>query len=91
MATIDLALINSQGYGRPVPPEMDRHMVKYVVGIRKTAMEKQGLAKLLETEPQDHSDVFYAVRTHLNQLGWDTSVYNDNTAGGSKRRKTRQC
>jgi hypothetical protein len=87
LVEVDLDLIKSQGYGRPVPPEMDRHMVKYVIGLRKFSKEKYGLAKLLETEPQDHSDVFYAVRTHLNQLGWDTSVYNDNTAGGSKRRK----
>lgn len=29
----------------------------------------------------------YAARTWLNQHGWDTSVYNDNTTGGSARRK----
>ena len=27
------------------------------------------------------------LRTWLNQHGWDTSVYNDNTTGGTSRRK----
>jgi hypothetical protein len=85
MAKIDLALINSNGHGRPVPKEMDRHIIKFVVGNRKEAIEAN--PSLFQTEPWDHSDVFYAARTWLNQHGWDTSVYNDNTTGGSKRRK----
>jgi len=85
LTKLDVALINSQGYGRPVPLEMDRHMVKYVIGLRKAAVEAH--SNLIEDEPHDHSDVFYAVRTHLNQLGWDTSCYNDNAAGGADRRK----
>jgi hypothetical protein len=69
---------------------MDRHMVKYVVWQRKIAVEK-ALANNdnspFVTNRWDHSDVFYAIRTHLNQLGWDTSVYTDTVSGGSKRRK----
>jgi hypothetical protein len=42
---------------------------------------------LFQIERWDHSDVFYAARTWLNQHGWDTSVYNDTTAGGANRRK----
>ena len=85
MAKLDLALINSDGHGRPVPKEMDRHMVKFVVGNRKEAIESN--PSLFQTQRWDHSDVFYAVRTWLNQHNWDTSVYNDNTTGGTKRRK----
>jgi hypothetical protein len=85
MAKIDLALINSDGHGRPVPKEMDRHMVKFVIGKRKEAIESD--SSLFQTERWDHSDVFYAARTWLNQHGWDTSVYNDNTTGGARRRK----
>jgi hypothetical protein len=85
MANIDLALINSSGRGRPVPKEMDRHMVKFIVRRRKDAIEVD--PSLLQTERWDHSDVFYAARTWLNQHGWDTSVYNDNIAGGATRRK----
>src|SRR5829696_1017594 len=85
MAKIDLGLINSAGNGRPVPKEMDRHIIKFVVGNRKNAIEAN--PSLFQIEPWDHSDVFYAARTLLNQHGWDTSVYNDNTAGGAKRRK----
>ena len=68
-----------------MPKEIDRHMIKYVIGLRKNAIEAN--PDLLRTERWDHSDVFYAVRTYLNQLGWDTSVYNDNTFGGKDRRK----
>jgi len=60
-------------------------MVKWVIGNRKIAIESNPI--LFQTEPWDHSDVFYAVRTWLNQHDWDTSVYNDNTVGGAKRRK----
>jgi hypothetical protein len=43
---------------------------------------------LFQTERWDHSDVFYASRTHLNQQGWDTSVYNDSIGKeGTQRRK----
>lgn len=86
MAKIDLGLINSDGDDRPVPKEMDRHIIKFVVGRRKNAIESN--PNLIKTEPWDHSDVFYAARTWLNQHKWDTSVYNDNTAGGTDRRKT---
>ena len=85
MTKLDLALIHSNGYGRPVPKEMDRHIVKFVVGNRKEATELN--PSLFQTQRWDHSDVFYAARTWLNQHGWDTSVYNDNTKGGAQRRK----
>jgi hypothetical protein len=90
MTKLDLALISQQGYGQRVPKEMDRHMVKFVVGQRKTAVET-ALANNdnspFVTNRWDHSDVFYQTRTWLNQHGWDTSVYNDDVAGGSDRRK----
>ncbi|MFL6360383.1 MAG: hypothetical protein ACJ72V_13710 [Nitrososphaeraceae archaeon] len=90
MTKLDLDLILEQGDGRPVPKEMDRHMVKYVVWQRKAAVEK-ALANNdnspFVTNRWDHSDVFYAIRTHLNRLGWDTSVYTDAVSAGSKRRK----
>ena len=85
MTKLDLDLIFSHGHGHPVPKEMDRQMVKYIIGQRKDAIEKN--PRLLETERWDHSDVFYSIRTHLNQHGYDTSVYNDNVRGGSDRRK----
>jgi hypothetical protein len=85
MAKLDLALIHSNGDGRPVPKEMDRHIIKFVVGNRKSAIEEN--PSLFQTEPWDHSDVFYAARTWLNQHDWDTSIYNDNTTGGAQRRK----
>ena len=85
MAKIDLGLINADGRGRPVPKEMDRHMVKFIVGKRKEAIETD--SSLFQVERWDHSDVFYTARTWLNQHGWDTSVYNDNIAGGATRRK----
>ena len=90
LTNLNLDLIFQQGYGRPVPKEIDRHMVKYVVGQRKAAVEK-ALANNdnspFVTNRWDHSDVFYQIRTHLNRLGWDTSVYTDAVLGGSKRRK----
>lgn len=85
MTKLDLGLIFSYGHGIPVPREMDRHMVKYIIGQRKNAIEEN--PGLLETERWDHSDVFYSIRTHLNQHDFDTSVYNDNVGGGSDRRK----
>lgn len=85
MAKLDLDLISTNGNGRPVPKEMDRHIIKYIIGERKKAIEAD--PTLFETERWDHSDVFYASRTHLNQLGWDTSVYNDEIVGGANRRK----
>jgi hypothetical protein len=85
MAKLDLALIHSNGHGRPVPKEMDRHIVKFVIGNRKEATESN--PSLFQTQRWDHSDVFYSARTWLNQHGWDTSVYNDNTKGGAQRRK----
>lgn len=85
MAKIDLNRINSHGDGKPVSKEMDRHMVKFIVGKRKKTIEVD--PSLFQVERWDHSDVFYTVRTWLNQHGWDTSVYNDNTAGGANRRK----
>ena len=85
MAKIDLDRINSQGHGELVPKEMDRHMVKFIVGKRKKAIEAD--PSLFQVERWDHSDVFYAARTWLNQHGWDTSVYNDNISGGATRRK----
>lgn len=59
-------------------------MVKYVIGQRKEAIERD---KSLFQYPWDQSDVFYAIRTHLNKLGWDTSFYSDNVSGGYDRRK----
>jgi hypothetical protein len=85
MTKLNLALINSNGRNRPVPLEMDRHIVKFVIGNRKNAVDNN--PELLLTERWDHSDVFYGARTWLNQHDWDTSVYNDNTTGGAKRRK----
>ena len=85
LAKIDLGLINADGRGRPVPKELDRHIVKYIIGQRKTAIDAD--PSLLQTYRWDHSDVFYAARTHLNQHDWDTSIYNDTTAGGANRRK----
>jgi hypothetical protein len=65
-------------------------MVKYAVWRRKVDVEK-ALANNdktpFVTNRWDHSDVFYTIRTHLNQLGWNTSVYTDAVSGGSKRRK----
>jgi len=85
MAKLDLGLINTSGNGRPVPKNMDLHIIKYVIGKRKRETEED--ESLFQTERWDHSDVFYTGRTHLNRLGWDTSVYNDNVAGGADRRK----
>ena len=85
MTKLDLALINSNGYGKPVPKEMDSHIVKFVIGNRKEATESN--PSLFQTQRWDHSDVFYAARTWLNQHNWDTSVYNDNITGGGERRK----
>jgi hypothetical protein len=65
-------------------------MVKYVVGQRKAAAEKARAnndKSPFVTNRWDHSDVYYTIRTHLNRLGWDTSVYTDAVSGGSKRRK----
>jgi hypothetical protein len=90
LTNLDLDLISQQGHGQPVPKEMDRHMVKYVVGQRKAAAEKARAnndKSPFVTNRWDHSDVFYTIRTHLNRLGWDTSVYTDAVSGGSKRRK----
>jgi hypothetical protein len=90
MTKLDLGVISQQGYGGLVPKEMDRHMVKYVVAQRKEAVNAalaNGDHSPFITNRWDHSDVFYAIRTHLNRLGWDTSVYTDAVAGGSKRRK----
>ncbi|MPZ07231.1 MAG: hypothetical protein GEU26_12595 [Nitrososphaeraceae archaeon] len=61
-------------------------MVKYIIGQRKKAIQEN--PSLFVTERWDHSDVFYAIRTHLNQHGYDTSVYNDNVRGGSDHRKS---
>ena len=58
MAKIDIGLINSDGAGRPVPDEMDRHIVKFVIRNRKKAIEID--PSLFQTERWDHSDVFYA-------------------------------
>lgn len=86
MTKLDLDLINQQGHDRPVPIGMDSHIIKYVTGLRNDAVNRD--PNLLIIERWDHSDVFYYARTHLNQLGWDTSVYNDNVKGGSDRRKS---
>ena len=86
MTKLDLVLIHSNGYGRPVPKEMDLHIVKFVIGNRKEATESN--PSLFQTQRWDHSDVFYAARTWLNQHGWDTSVYNDNITG--RRPKTKK-
>jgi hypothetical protein len=48
MTKLDLDLIIKPGHGEPVPKEFDRHMVKYIIGQRKEAIEKYPL--LLETE-----------------------------------------
>jgi ribosomal protein S9 len=40
MTKLDLALISQLGHDRAVPKEMDLHMVKYIVGQRKTAVER---------------------------------------------------
>jgi hypothetical protein len=78
-------IVFQKGHGRPVPVEMDRQIIIYIVGLRKRAVEEN--QTLIDSVPYDHSDVFYKSRTHLNQHDWDTSVYNDNVAGGSARRK----
>jgi hypothetical protein len=90
MTKLDLAMISQEGHGRPVPVEMDRHIIKYVVGQRKQEVETalaNGDNRHFVTERWDHSDVFYWSRTWLDQHGWDTSVYTDAIDGGSKRRK----
>jgi hypothetical protein len=51
-------------------------MIKYITGLRKDAVAQN--PNLITLEPNDHSDVFYDAGTHLNKLGYDTSVYNDN-------------
>ncbi|HEY7573336.1 MAG TPA: hypothetical protein VH796_18400 [Nitrososphaeraceae archaeon] len=86
-AKLDLGLVNQPAayIGQPVPKELDLHMVRYVTGKRKRAVERD--PSLITIEPYDHSDIFYDSRTHLNKLGYDTSVYNDNVDGGSERRK----
>jgi hypothetical protein len=86
-AKLDLALINQPAayIGQPVPRELDLHMIRYVTGKRKLTVEQD--PSLITNEPYDHSDIFYDSRTHLNKLGYDTSVYNDNVTGGSERRK----
>ena len=83
MANLDLDLINRPAAypNQPVPKEMDLHMIKYITGLRKQAVERN--PNLITIEPNDHSDIFYDARTHLNKLGYDTSVYNDNVAGGT--------
>jgi hypothetical protein len=40
MTKLDLDLIIKPGHGEPVPKEFDRHMVKYIIGQRKEAIEK---------------------------------------------------
>ena len=85
MTKLDSNYVNSDGHGKPVPVDMDRQIIKYILDQRKEAIERNPI--LLTTYRWDHSDVFYAARTHLNRNGWDTSVYNDNVAGGSRRRK----
>ena len=91
MTKLDLALISQQGYGQLVPKEMDRHMVKFVVGQREMAV-KAALANNdnspFVTNRWDHSDIFHQTRTWLNQHGWDTSVYNDDVAGGQTEGRT---
>ena len=90
MTKLDLAMISQEGHGRPVPVEMDRHIIKYVIGQRKQEVEAalaNGDNRHFVTKRWDHSDVFYWSRTWLDQHKWDTSVYTDATEGGSKRRK----
>jgi hypothetical protein len=59
--------------GGLVPVELDRIMVRKVVGERIQAVRIN--PNLLLIERWDHSDVFYEVRTRLSQQGYDTSVY----------------
>jgi hypothetical protein len=63
-----------------VPVELDRIMVRKVIGERKEAVRAN--PNLLLIERWDHSDVFYEVRTRLSQQGYDVSVY-----GNADRRK----
>ena len=64
MAKLDLGIINEPGHGRPVPKEFDLHMVKYVIGQRKEAIERD---KSLFQYPWDQSDVFILLgRTSIN-------------------------
>lgn len=56
-----------------VPVELDRIMVRKVVGERIEAVRIN--PNLLLIERWDHSDVFYEVRTRLSQQGYNTSVY----------------
>jgi hypothetical protein len=85
MAKLDLALISQAGNGRPVPEEMDLNIIKYIVGKRKDAVERD--PSLLVWNRWNHSKVFYEARTYLNrQQGWDTSVYSDTAVGGKERR-----
>ena len=60
----------------PVPVELDRPMIKEVIGERKEAVEAN--PKLLLIERWDHSDVFYEVRKRLDEKGYDVSVYGNN-------------
>ncbi|MGB7956728.1 MAG: hypothetical protein WCF23_22375, partial [Candidatus Nitrosopolaris sp.] len=84
MAKIDLDLINQEGHRRPVPKEMDTHIIKYVIGKRIDAVKID--SGLLQWQRWNHSKVFYDSRTHLNRNGWDISVYSDTAIGGKERR-----
>ena len=54
---MDLALINQEGNGRPVPPEMDMNIIKYIIGQRIEAVQKN--KSIFELNRWDHSEVFY--------------------------------
>jgi hypothetical protein len=62
MTKLDLDRIFEQGDGRPVPKEMDRHMVKYVIWQRKRAAEKavaNNDNSPFVTNRWDHSDISF--------------------------------
>jgi hypothetical protein len=67
----------------PVPKELDRQMVREIIGERKAAVTAD--PNLLLVERWDHSDVFYEVRTRLAQQGYDVRVYG--SGNESDRRK----
>jgi hypothetical protein len=81
---IDYDLVHSQGYAQPVPVKMELHIIRHIISKRQEALEAD--RNILIEDRWDHSDVFYAARTHLNRNGWDTSIYNGKN-GASERRK----
>lgn len=83
--SVGLALVNSDGHGLPVPVDVELEVIRYIIGKRIEAVRADN--SLLTWERWNHSKVFYESRTWLNHHNWDTSIYNDTSDGGKKRKK----